>query len=108
MRRLYPKAKRLMDVAVSAAALGLVSPLILVGALATKATSPGPAFYRAKRAGLGGEPFAMYKLRTMRVGTDAPDRRVTAARDERVTAVGGVLRRFKIDELPQFWNVLRG
>jgi lipopolysaccharide/colanic/teichoic acid biosynthesis glycosyltransferase len=97
-----------MDVAISATALMLVGPLTLVGALAVKATSPGPAFYRARRAGLDGELFAMYKLRTMRVGADTPDRRVTAAHDDRVTAVGRILRKFKIDELPQLWNVLRG
>jgi lipopolysaccharide/colanic/teichoic acid biosynthesis glycosyltransferase len=50
----------------------------------------------------------MLKLRTMRVGTDTPDRRVTAERDDRITPVGQVLRQFKIDELPQFWNVLKG
>jgi lipopolysaccharide/colanic/teichoic acid biosynthesis glycosyltransferase len=108
VRSVYPRAKRLMDVAISATALLLASPLTLAGALATRATSPGPAFYRAKRAGLHGEPFAMYKLRTMRVGADPPDRRVTTANDDRVTAVGRILRKFKIDELPQFWNVLRG
>ena len=65
-------------------------------------------FYRAKRAGLGGKPFYMLKLRTMRIGMDSPDRRVTAAQDERITPAGIWLRKFKIDELPQFWNVLRG
>lgn len=101
-------AKRLFDTLFSIAALLVTWPLILIGALAIVWTSPGPAFYRARRAGLGGRPYAMFKLRTMRAGSDAPDRRVTAGEDDRVTPVGRVLRRFQIDELPQFWNVLRG
>jgi lipopolysaccharide/colanic/teichoic acid biosynthesis glycosyltransferase len=100
--------KRLFDVVFSVCALLVSWPLILMGAVAVKMTSPGPAFYRARRAGLGGRPFDMFKLRTMRVGTDTPDRRVTAERDDRITPVGRLLRKSKIDELPQFWNVLRG
>jgi lipopolysaccharide/colanic/teichoic acid biosynthesis glycosyltransferase len=105
---LFRAVKRAVAVAVAGCALVLTGPLILLGALAVKLTSPGPAFYRARRAGRGGRPFAMFKLRTMRVGSDTPDRKITAAEDDRVTPVGRVLRRFKIDELPQLWNVLRG
>jgi lipopolysaccharide/colanic/teichoic acid biosynthesis glycosyltransferase len=100
--------KRLLDIVLSTAALVVSGPVILVAALAVKLTSPGPAFYRARRAGLRGRPFDMYKLRTMRIGTDSPDRRVTAPEDDRITPVGRLLRQSKIDELPQFWNVLRG
>jgi lipopolysaccharide/colanic/teichoic acid biosynthesis glycosyltransferase len=100
--------KRALDVTAAACGLLLTGPLILLGALAVKLTSPGPAFYRARRAGRGGRPFPMFKLRTMRVGSDTADRKITAAEDDRVTPVGRVLRRFKIDELPQLWNVLRG
>lgn len=100
--------KRLFDIACASCALLVTWPLILIGALAVKITSPGPAFYQAKRAGLGGQPFDMLKLRTMYIGADTPDRRVTAERDDRITPVGGLLRKFKIDELPQFWNVLKG
>ncbi len=100
--------KRLFDVVFALCALLVTWPLILIGALAVKLTSPGPAFYRAKRAGLAGKPFEMLKLRTMRVGLDTPDRRVTGENDDRITPVGALLRKFKIDELPQFWNVLRG
>jgi lipopolysaccharide/colanic/teichoic acid biosynthesis glycosyltransferase len=95
-------------VAVAATALTVTVPVILLGAALVKLTSRGPAFYRAERAGRGGEPFAMFKLRTMRIGTDSPDRKVTADADDRITAVGRWLRKLKIDELPQFWNVLRG
>lgn len=100
--------KRCFDVVVASAALCASWPLIAIGAALVKLTSPGPALYRARRAGLGGRPFEVLKLRTMVVGTDTPERLVTAADDERVTPVGRLLRRFKIDELPQFWNVLRG
>src|SRR5579884_1345957 len=92
-------AKRAFDVVVAGTALVLTSPLLLAGAVAVKLTSPGPVFYRARRAGRGGRPFTMYKLRTMRVGTDTPDRKITAADDDRVTPVGRLLRRFKTDEL---------
>jgi lipopolysaccharide/colanic/teichoic acid biosynthesis glycosyltransferase len=101
-------AKRLVDVVLAAAALVVTAPLILLGAVAVKLSSRGPAFYRAKRAGLGGRPFVMFKLRTMRVGTDSTDRKITAEGDDRVTAVGRLLRKLKIDELPQLLNVLRG
>lgn len=104
----YQTMKRLFDIVIASLALLVTCPLILIGALAVKLTSPGPAFYLAKRAGLAGKPFYMLKLRSMRIGTDALDRRVTAARDDRITAVGALLRKFKIDELPQLWNVLRG
>jgi lipopolysaccharide/colanic/teichoic acid biosynthesis glycosyltransferase len=107
-RYLFNTCKRLIDVTVACVALVITGPVILIAALAVKLNSPGPIFYRACRAGRGGRPFTMYKLRSMRVGTDSPDRKITAERDERTTAVGRVLRRFKIDELPQLWNVLRG
>jgi len=105
---LTPMIKRLFDILVAAFALAVTWPLILFGALAVQATSPGPAFYRAKRAGLRGQPFYMLKLRTMRLAADTPDRKITAPSDDRITPVGKWLRRSKIDELPQFWNVLRG
>ncbi len=104
----YHVIKRATDIVVSACVLVIVSPLILLAAIGVKLESAGPIFYRARRAGQGGHTFEMFKLRTMRVGTDSPDRRVTAANDNRVTALGNLLRKFKIDELPQFWNVLCG
>lgn len=100
--------KRGFDVAISSIALLLASPLLACAALAVKLGSPGPVFYRARRAGLYGRPFRMLKFRTMRHESDAPDRRITSERDERITAVGAWLRKTKLDELPQLWNVLRG
>jgi lipopolysaccharide/colanic/teichoic acid biosynthesis glycosyltransferase len=105
---LYRCVKRLLDIVIALIALALTGPLILIGVLAVKLSSRGPAFYRARRAGLHGEPFVMFKLRTMRVGADSPDRKVTSDDDERVTKVGRWLRKCKIDELPQLWNVLKG
>jgi lipopolysaccharide/colanic/teichoic acid biosynthesis glycosyltransferase len=100
--------KRLFDVTVALCALVITWPLILVGAVAVRLTSPGPAFYRARRAGRNGKLFYMLKLRTMRVATDSVNRRITEDNDDRITPVGHVLRKLRIDELPQFWNVLRG
>jgi lipopolysaccharide/colanic/teichoic acid biosynthesis glycosyltransferase len=98
--------RRLVDVAVSAAALAVLAPVLGVAALAVRATSAGPALFRQPRVGRGGRPFVLLKLRTMRHGVGGP--RVTGADDARVTLVGAWLRRWKVDELPQLVNVLRG
>jgi lipopolysaccharide/colanic/teichoic acid biosynthesis glycosyltransferase len=100
--------KRIFDVVFSALILIISSPVILIGALAVKLSSKGPAIYRAKRAGLNGKQFEMLKLRTMFEGLDHKDQRITDTNDNRISPVGKVLRLFKIDELPQFWNVLKG
>jgi lipopolysaccharide/colanic/teichoic acid biosynthesis glycosyltransferase len=110
LARRAPRAvlKRAFDIVFASLALALTLPLMCVAGIAIKLTSKGPLLYSAKRAGLGGRPIGVLKLRTMQVDTDAPDRFVTAEDDERVTAVGRILRKFKIDEFPQFWNVLVG
>lgn len=100
--------KRLFDIVIAAFALTVASPLILISAIAVRLSSPGPAFYKAKRAGINGSLFYMYKFRTMRIGLDRVDRRVTQENDDRITAVGNILRKTKLDEIPQFWNVLIG
>lgn len=100
--------KRMFDIIVASCALAITWPLILAGAVAVVVTSPGPVFYRARRAGCNGELFHMLKLRTMRVGSDSVNRRITEDNDDRITPVGHILRKLSIDELPQFWNVLRG
>ncbi len=104
----YRRGKRLFDIVFAGVALLLTWPLIVLGIVLIKLTSPGPALYRARRAGYLGRPFDLLKLRTMRIGADSPSNRVTAERDPRVTPAGAVLRGLSIDELPQFWNVLRG
>lgn len=100
--------KRAFDLLASALGLVLLSPLLALIALLICLTSPGPVFYRAWRVGQGGCEFTLYKFRSMVVGTDRQGPGITAAGDPRITPVGRVLRRTKLDELPQLWNVLRG
>jgi len=107
-KRLYNFNKRCFDIIFSSFILIIGFPLIILGALAVKLTSRGPALYHAKRAGLNGRLMDMLKLRTMYVGTDSVNRRITDSDDNRFTPVGKFLRIFKIDELPQFWNVIKG
>jgi lipopolysaccharide/colanic/teichoic acid biosynthesis glycosyltransferase len=102
-------AKRLFDVVCAAFALVVTAPLIGLAAIGIKLTDPGPVFYRARRVGFLGREFTMFKLRTMRHsenGNSGPV--ITGHRDDRVSPVGRLLRRMKIDELPQLFNVLRG
>jgi lipopolysaccharide/colanic/teichoic acid biosynthesis glycosyltransferase len=98
--------RRGADVVVAGTLLAVAAPLLAICALAVRLTSPGPALFRQVRAGEGGRPFALLKLRTMRVGAGGPC--VTQAADPRITRVGAALRRWKLDELPQLWNVVRG
>jgi lipopolysaccharide/colanic/teichoic acid biosynthesis glycosyltransferase len=98
---------RAVDIALSLAVLILTLPLMLLAAVGIKLSSPGPVLYLSRRAGKGRRPFFMYKLRTMEVGADT-GAAVTVAGDARVTRFGRFLRDSKVDELPQFMNVLRG
>lgn len=100
--------KRSLDIAVSLAGIILLSPLLLIAALAVKLDSPGPVFFKQARRGFGGKPFLILKLRSMAVQEDGAAV-VQAKRDDaRVTRVGRLLRRTSIDELPQLWNVFAG
>ena len=128
-------AKRLFDIFAAAVGLLLTSPLIAIAAIGVRLCSSGPAFYRAQRVGRGGKAFTLYKLRSMHLenghlenghlenghlenghlekghlekGQADAGSRITAAGDARVFAFGALLRKSKIDELPQLWNVLRG
>ena len=103
---MYPTAKRLLDVAGASAGLLLLSPVLFVIAGVVRASSPGPALFRQERMGKGCAPFTLLKFRTMASGARGPQ--VTSARDKRITRVGRILRRYKLDELPQLINVLRG
>lgn len=100
--------KRAMDVLLSAVALVLLSPLLLLIALLVKLTSRGPVFYRQERCSLNGEQFQMLKFRTMRVDAEANGPQMTTTRDPRRTKFGTFLRITNLDELPQLFNVLRG
>lgn len=97
--------QRVFDVAVSVTALLVLSPLLAFIALALKLTSAGPVLYRGARVGRNGVPFAIFKFRTMRVGTGPA---ITRGADPRITPFGRHLRRWKLDELPQLLNVMRG
>jgi exopolysaccharide biosynthesis polyprenyl glycosylphosphotransferase len=111
--------KRSFDVVVASLLLIVLSPLLAAIALVVKLTSRGPVLFRSERPGMGGEPFACLKFRTMLSGAEraqADLEKLNEASgplfkirsDPRLTSVGGLLRRFSLDELPQLWNVLRG
>lgn len=99
--------KRSFDVLASFVGLVLLSPVMLAVAAAVRLSSPGPALFIQERVGRQGRLFRCAKFRTMRVGADAGGS-VTTATDSRITPVGRFLRRWKLDELPQLWNVLTG
>ena len=102
--------KRAMDVACASLGLVLAAPLMLIAALAIRLTSPGPVLYHQQRVGKNGHIFTVHKFRSMRVDAEAATGPVWAAKhgDPRVTPVGAFLRRSRIDEVPQLWNVLKG
>jgi lipopolysaccharide/colanic/teichoic acid biosynthesis glycosyltransferase len=100
--------KRLFDIALSLFGLALLLPVMAVLAVLIKLDSKGPVFYRGLRVGRGGKPFAMLKFRTMVVDAEKIGASSTAEDDPRITRMGRFLRRFKLDELPQLWNVLLG
>lgn len=100
---------RIFDILVAALALAVLSPVLLVAAIAIKLTSRGPVVYRQRRVGRGGREFEMWKLRTMVQGSDPVGVGKVVYRDDpRVTAPGRLLRRTSLDEIPNFVNVLRG
>lgn len=119
---------RVMNVAIATTGLILASPLMVVAAALVKLTSPGPIFYSQARVGIdrrrprngqrsydrrardiGGCPFMIYKFRTMRADAERPNGAIWATQgDPRVTPIGAVMRKFRIDELPQLFNVIRG
>lgn len=102
-------AKRALDLALAASGLVLLAPVLAVAALAIKLSSPGPVLYGQIRLGRGGQRFRLWKLRSMHVGAERGRGAVCAeSGDPRVTAVGRFLRRSRLDEVPQLWNVLRG
>lgn len=100
------RAKRVFDLVIASLVFVVVIPLLAVIALGIKSDSPGPVLYRSRRVGRGGREFTMLKFRKMR--EDVGGSALTAAGDERLTGFGSLLRRAKLDELPQLWNVVRG
>ncbi|HET8786474.1 MAG TPA: sugar transferase [Candidatus Limnocylindrales bacterium] len=102
-------AKRAFDVVVASVALVLAAPVMAAVCVAVRLSGPGPIFFRQLRLGEGGKPFEVCKFRTMIQAAEQSGVAVWAGKDDaRVTRVGSVLRRTRLDELPQFWNVLKG
>jgi lipopolysaccharide/colanic/teichoic acid biosynthesis glycosyltransferase len=97
---------RPVEAVVALAGLVIAAPVLAVSAAAIAVTSPGPTLFRQERMGRHGRPFVLYKLRTMRLVHEGPQ--VTAGDDARVTPVGKLLRKTKLDEFPELWNILRG
>jgi lipopolysaccharide/colanic/teichoic acid biosynthesis glycosyltransferase len=100
--------KRGFDIVLASLALACAAPVIALGMLLVWLYDGDPALYRAPRVGRGGRDFSMIKLRTMVIDAERFGAASTKRDDERITPIGHVLRRTKLDELPQFWNVLRG
>src|SRR6266480_3714118 len=100
--------KRLFDVLSSTMGLLVLAPVLAAAALVIKLESRGPVFYRGLRAGRYGKPFQIFKFRTMVMDADKIGGPSSSADDPRITRVGGFLRRYKLDELPQLLNVLTG
>lgn len=100
--------KRTIDVAASAITLIVLSPLFLILALRVKLDSKGPVFYRQERIGLKERPFQIIKFRTMRTDAEIDGPQLSSDDDPRVTRSGRIMRKYRLDELPQFWNVLKG
>lgn len=100
--------KRLIDVVASALSLVLLLPLLLLIAIRVKLSSPGPIFYSQERIGLKSRPFRIYKFRSMLTDAEKNGPALSSENDPRITAWGKVMRKWRLDELPQFWNILIG
>ena len=107
-RKLQLVLKRGMDIVISGGALLVIWPVLLLVALAIKIDDPGPVFYRQVRVGRGGKTFRIFKFRTMVVDADKKGLAITVGRDNRITRVGALLRKTKLDELAQLLNVFVG
>ena len=107
-RKMQLALKRLMDIVISGGALAVIWPVLLLVALAIKIDDPGPVFYRQVRVGRGGKTFRIFKFRTMVVDADKKGLAITVGRDNRITRVGAILRKTKLDELAQLINVFVG
>lgn len=100
--------KRISDVVLSALTLVVLSPIYLAIAIAVKRDSPGPVFYTQERIGRHKRPFRIYKFRSMYTHAEENGPALSTLDDQRITKVGAFLRKYRLDELPQFWNVLKG
>jgi lipopolysaccharide/colanic/teichoic acid biosynthesis glycosyltransferase len=108
-RETQMRLKRIADVVLACSGLVICAPILALAGVAIKLDSPGSVFFRLKAAGVNGEEFLQWKLRTMVDGAlECGDYFETSASDPRITRVGRFLRRWSIDELPQLWNVIPG
>ncbi|HRI60135.1 MAG TPA: sugar transferase [Saprospiraceae bacterium] len=111
-QELMPKwqrvVKRLLDVLVSALVLVILSPVLLYIAIRVRLSSPGPIFFAQERMGLNGKPFTIFKFRSMYTDAERLGPQLSHEGDPRCTPWGSVMRKWRIDEIPNFWNVLRG
>ena len=107
-RKLQLALKRAMDIVISGGALLVLWPVLVLIALAIKIDDPGPVFYRQVRVGRNGREFRIYKFRTMVVDADKKGLAITVGRDNRITRMGRILRKTKLDELAQLINVFTG
>ena len=100
--------KRVSDIIISLITLIIITPLFLVLAILIKCDSKGPVIYKQKRIGLHKIPFDIYKFRSMRVDAEANGPTLSSLDDPRITKIGKIMRKYRLDEFPQFWNVLKG
>lgn len=107
MKSIHKAIKTIADRLMALIAIICLSPIMLIAAIGIKLTSKGPMLYKAKRMGYGEKPLFVYKFRTMRVGADM-EGAITGAQDSRVFKWGEILRKTKVDELPQLFNILNG
>lgn len=108
MKILNKFLKRTMDFVGSLLGVMVLSPVYIIICIAIKLTSPGPIFFKQVRVGLNGKEFKILKFRTMVVDAEKLGKQITVGKDSRITKVGHFLRKFKLDELPQLFNVLLG
>ncbi|MBD5206507.1 MAG: sugar transferase [Bacteroidales bacterium] len=101
-------AKRSIDVCFSLIAGILLSPILIIIALAVKFTSPGPVIFKQERIGHGRRPFNIYKFRSMHQNAEKNGPQLSHENDNRTTALGKIMRKYRIDELPQLWNIIKG
>lgn len=100
--------KRLFDICFSVLIMSLGFPIFLILYILTKFSSPGPVFFTQERLGKNGRPFKMYKFRSMYVDAEKFGPQLSRKGDPRITKWGNIIRRTRLDELPQFWNVIKG
>lgn len=100
--------KRLMDIVISIIAMVILLPVYITLAILVKSSSPGPIFFKQERIGKYGEPFKIIKYRTMFVDAEKSGPQLSSSNDRRITNIGRFMRRVRLDEIPQFWNVIKG